>query len=259
VKGNGLRAATYVAVADLDPALADEVLALLARKGVAAYAVPTPPGERSLTPQGGDRLYVDTTAASRVRPLLAAHLTDAGTELRAPGGDLSGSAGPDSERWPSPPGAGAPPPHEDDLDVDAAFAQIVAGFAASAAEPTASLDDAAGAPSAPPPASPEPGRRAAGEWDDVVARTPAPAPEPEEEGFVPEVPPPISDTDLVTRLAWVALLAGPLVLFAAVLLGRQLAGWQVLVATASFVGGFVTLAARQRHNGDDDDDNGAVV
>ena len=50
MRGNGLSAEAYVAVADLDPGTADALLAALRDRGVAAYAAASPdPADRSPT------------------------------------------------------------------------------------------------------------------------------------------------------------------------------------------------------------------
>jgi general stress protein CsbA len=231
VRDNGLTAAAYDAVADLVPGQADAALARLADEGVAAYASPAP------ARPGVDRLYVDAAATDRARDVLAA--------LLAPASDGR-------------------------LDIDAAFADIVAGFADTAAgdpadSPVArwpapedletSTDPGAGSP-------PMPSRvvRSAPGWD-----VPEPAPEPPpptvdaEERFVPPPPPPLPETDASTRFAWAAVVTGPVLLVAAALTGWQPPDWLLGLAAVGFVGGFVALVARLKDRPDDDPDGGAVV
>jgi hypothetical protein len=76
-RDNGLRCAGYIAVGDVDPRVADDLLETLRSEGIAAYVSPTPsaqggyldvPVPTSLT----DRLYADSTQAERATELLAA-------------------------------------------------------------------------------------------------------------------------------------------------------------------------------------------
>ena len=93
MRGNGLQAETYVAVADLDPRTADVLLAELRERGVAAYAADSPdPGP------GGpvDRLYVDAEAEEQVRSMID---DQRGPEAaRSPGDDPLAARGRDHVR-----------------------------------------------------------------------------------------------------------------------------------------------------------------
>ncbi len=227
MRGNGLSAAAYVAVADLDPGTADVLLAALRDRGVAAYAAESP----EPVPEGPvDRLYVDVAEVEQARLLISDELAD------QTGGD-------------------APEADGNGLDVDAEFAAIVASFHSAPAGwgswPADEDVDPAG-PDDPLPAPP------VTSWEDLLRPVPEPVPDPEE-GYVPPPPPPLPETDVVSRFAWVAVLGGPALLFAAVLLGWQLADWMMLAAAVAFVGGFVTLVARLGDRPDDDSDDGAVV
>jgi hypothetical protein len=230
VRGNGLTAAAYVAVADLDAQLADTLLQALGERGVAAYAAPTPdldPQAADL-PGGVDRLYVDAEAEAEARALL--------DELasRGPAADDARSADP-----------------LDSLDFDAAFSQIVAGFD-TLVQPARPAEPPLSGPAGPPrPAT------AIG-WEDLLRPQPAPAPDPEER-YVPPPPPPLPRVDVSTRIAWVAALFGPILLFVAVLVNWQLPDALQLLAAVSFLAGFVALVAKLRTERDDDDDDGAVV
>jgi hypothetical protein len=101
-----------------------------------------------------------------------------------------------------------------------------------------------------PPKSPEPPKTP--EIDELE--------EDPEEHFVPAPPPPLPKTDAATKIAWIALVGGPLYLLVSVLLGRPVGPWTSFTAFAAFTGGFVALVARMRRDRDDDDpDDGAVV
>lgn len=78
--------------------------------------------------------------------------------------------------------------------------------------------------------------------------------------FVPAPPPPLPKTDLATKMAWLALLGGPLFLLAVVLLGQPIGEWTTFLAIAVCGGGFIALVSRLRQEHDEDDpDDGAVV
>jgi hypothetical protein len=81
----------------------------------------------------------------------------------------------------------------------------------------------------------------------------------DEERFVPPEPPPITSTDLASRLAWLGVLGGPLLLLLAALTWSRLPTLVVLMALSAFVGGFITLVARLPRDRDDGPDDGAVV
>lgn len=81
-----------------------------------------------------------------------------------------------------------------------------------------------------------------------------------EEGFVPPEPPPLPRGDLVTRLLWLGAIGGPLFLVIAAIAWRDAPQVLILGAVAAFAAGFVTLVVRMpRERGPDDDDDGAVV
>ena len=74
----------------------------------------------------------------------------------------------------------------------------------------------------------------------------------------PEAPP-ITSTDLSSRLAWLGVLGGPLVLLVAALTWSRLPTLMVIGALVAFVGGFVTLVMRLPRDRDGGPDDGAVV
>ena len=107
--------------------------------------------------------------------------------------------------------------HDDDLptaEVDARFADIVAGFATPTTDPVprwSALEDVDDAPETEPVAPEEPARpplssrllRSEPTPVDPVAHEVDPLDI--EEHFVPEPPPPLPEVDRFTRLAWAAL------------------------------------------------------
>jgi hypothetical protein len=67
---------------------------------------------------------------------------------------------------------------------------------------------------------------------------------PDEENFVPPVPPPLPSLDPVAKGAWVALFGGPAYLLIATMAGWAVPGWAAFLAVAAFVAGFATLVIR---------------
>ncbi|WP_052849383.1 hypothetical protein [Streptomyces avicenniae] len=149
----------------------------------------------------------------------------------------------------------------DPIDEEAAWAQIVAGYGDEPADPPGVWPKAAeidltdtvdrvlpsGESAAAPPLGPR-------DWD---------AAEDEEEAhFVPPEPPPLPEAALSTKLAWVAVIGGPLLLIVTVLLQQRMTWWIVTLGVGGFLGGFATLVTRLRDGHDDDwtePGNGAVV
>lgn len=268
-RGNGLVADSYAPLTDLPAHLADRLLDALREAGVAAYVTPTedPAAAAAAGSDGGsvDRLYVDTDMRSAAEGVLNVHLPGMGEggPTIATGGDLL-------ERTEEPGGTGDREQREaagPDRDDDAIWAEIVAGFddepegerpwpeqenVKEAREP-AEADDAND--DAEDDNSDRTGRL-------PLARVIKPADEPlppDDEGhYIPPPPPPLPSTDKVTKLAWAALVGGPLYLLVTVILGWEVPGWAAFLAVAAFIGGFVTLVLRM---GDDprDTDDGAIV
>ena len=78
-RGNGLSAATYAALADVQPQLADALLEVFRDEGIAAYvepAGPRPASDLSMPRLAGamDRLFVDSSERLRARGVLDARL-----------------------------------------------------------------------------------------------------------------------------------------------------------------------------------------
>lgn len=184
-------------------------------------------------------------------------------------------------------------PGERDADLDAAFAEIVAGWDDDPARPVPPwpvAEDLAGGPLSgeqsgeqlpePPSERSEPFSEQAAEQtrldrdrrtrDDLGASAQPPAglaaPGPRdwelaahpEEHYQPPEPPPLPRGDLAGQLAWAGLLLGPAFLLFAALFWRDVGQLWIAVAAAAFVGGFVALVVRLPATRGDDDD-GAVV
>ncbi len=80
-----------------------------------------------------------------------------------------------------------------------------------------------------------------------------------DEHYQPPEPPPLPRGDLAGQLAWAGLLLGPAFLLFAALFWRDVGQLWIAVAAAAFVGGFVALVVRLPATRGDDDDDGAVV
>ncbi len=110
----------------------------------------------------------------------------------------------------------------------------------------------------PAPAGPGPGGRP--RIVRPASSVPPPAP-PEDEDFVPPVPPPLPSLDPVAKGAWAALFGGPGYLLVATMAGWAIPGWAAFLAVAAFVGGFATLVIRmgEKPPRDSGPDDGAVL
>ncbi len=254
MRSNGLTAASYTPVADLDPRVADALLTDLKERGVAAY---TSPVESSSTsgfdrPEFRvdvlDRLFVDAAHADSVKAMLA----DQGPELVTSSDDLT-------------------------------WAQIVAGFDRPVEgdvqpwpvtedvdwSPNDETVDAETSDAGPPDRQTElrrwlSGRDATAASYDPSELEPAASgrndADGRDEGFVPAPPPPLPRLEPWQQLAWVGLIGGPVLLLAAVLFSIQLPTWITMLSVGGFIGGFVTLVATMNDRVDPDDpDHGAVV
>ncbi|MFJ8001661.1 hypothetical protein ACIQ7D_31930 [Streptomyces sp. NPDC096310] len=84
----------------------------------------------------------------------------------------------------------------------------------------------------------------------------------DEEGhFVPPEPPPLPESDVTSRFAWLAVIGGPVLMLIAVLLSWDMTWWLTTLCVGGFLGGFATLVARMDPDDDESDDpgRGAVV
>ncbi|MBW1601660.1 hypothetical protein JJV70_05950 [Streptomyces sp. JJ66] len=119
------------------------------------------------------------------------------------------------------------------------------------------------------------GREGAGAADDAPVRSftvyspgagprdwKAAEPSADEDHFIPPEPPPLPRPDTTTKFAWLAVLGGPALLLAAVLLQWDFTWWISVLGVGGFLGGFATLVTRLRDGDEDDWDDpgrGAVV
>lgn len=240
-RGNGLTADAYVPLADLTPQLADAMLAALREAGIAAYAVPAP-GELGgyldvrLPEEPTDRLYADASAREAAEEILESRLPELKEDYAA------------------------------SRDEDQIFAEIIASFdqpAAAGETPwpaEENIDDSADeADEADELDEKEQPGDSAGELT-LTARVVKPATDDDDDDhYIPPPPPPLPKPDAMTRVAWIALLGGPVYLVASVFLSWDVPSWAAFAAVAAFIGGFVALVLRMGDEPPDDDDNGAVV
>ncbi|MFI5524078.1 hypothetical protein [Streptomyces platensis] len=79
--------------------------------------------------------------------------------------------------------------------------------------------------------------------------------------FTPPEPPPLPKADVTAKFAWLAVIGGPLLLVAMVLLQQPVTWWITVLGIGGFLGGFATLVARMKDDDEDDDlpGSGAVV
>jgi hypothetical protein len=252
MRSNGLTAATYTPVADIEPPIAAALLDDLRALGVAAYTTPvqstSTPGFNGPEFLDGvrDRLYVDAASAAKVRDLIASrdpNLIDDNEDLTF----AQLVAGFDR-----PLGGTAPWPVAEDLAVD--DARLTDERDTAAAQAKTDLDDE------------QPQRRWGDGLDDdrssdgeFLAVTWRARPESDEDHFVPEPPAPLPHLEPYKQLAWAGVVGGPLALLIAALTGVSFPGWLSWFAIVGFIGGFVTLVATMSDDDDWDPDDGAVV
>jgi len=249
-RGNGLLAAEWGALVDVDPRLSSALLGRLAMAGVAAYVEPaggtSDPISRASTlpPRPLDRLWVDPTRADDARAAVGSEVREFGALLREddPAASTHGLVQPVPRgavgRVLTPPALPEPPRPTDD---DAQWRAIVASYERPA----------------PGPVRPWPAQ----EDLDPLPTWLEPEPVEDEGHFEPPPPPPVPRLRARTFGAAMALALGVLLLFAPQLFdlppsaGATLLG---MLLTAGGAGGLVWWMRDAREPGVDPDD-GAVV
>lgn len=286
-RDNGLDAADYAVVGDLDPRVGEHLLDLLAARGIAAYLQPSidvnPITRNSTVPaRPVDRLYADRAHLGTAREFL--RQLRAEEALDDPSGDLAREETPDPDRSggtgadelpPPDPGGEHTRPAASPAQFDATFAGIVAGFDRPV-DPTAATW-----PSAENVAEPESpvGSTSLGPIDarhitepSLIAGDDVLEPDPSAEQpdvsagepadrFVPPPPPPLPRLSRQATLGALAVLTGlALVLWPGA--GPFDRGESILLGFAAIFGGAVALILRLRPGTDPDDqhpDDGARV
>jgi hypothetical protein len=262
MRDNGLTAAAYTSLGGIDPLVADPVLTALAEAGIAAYsAIPgeststadtagrsaevdgatgertdaplkaerpeTEAEARARVPAGFEELFVDADAIDRARPVIERSTEDAEwkslvEQFNAP--SAPGHDGGDSPvpRWPA------------SEDVDDKYEPLI--------------DVPAGLPIEDKSDEDEEDEKPAKKADDP------------HDHYVPPEPPRGPRLDWISRIAWLGLIGGPLLLIAAAVLDFG-TGRITTLAVVGFIGGFLTLVIRMKDRlpPDDTPDDGAVV
>ena len=264
MRDNGLTADGYTSVGGIDPLIADSVLTALAEAGIAAYCgtpdesrttdaadaearttEPTDEGvgaeaaekpeapakaeEPARVPAGFEEIFVDAEAVDRARPVIERSTEDAEWESlveqfnapSAPGHDGGESPVP---RWPA------------SEDVDEKYEPLIdvpAGLVVG--------DDK-------------------DDDEDEKETPPAKRADDPHDHFVPPEPPRGPRLDWISRIAWLGLIGGPLLLILAAVLDFG-TGRITTIAVVGFIGGFLTLVIRMKDRlpPDDTPDDGAVV
>ncbi|GAB3419136.1 hypothetical protein [Flindersiella endophytica] len=296
MRGNGLEASSYVAIADLDPRVADNMLEILREAGVAAYAEPCLPQqglllEVTLPPAPLDRLHVDREEALRARQMLRELLAASGESGSAPGtGSVSTGSGETAkpERPTAEAGAGDDPDPELEARVDTAgaagpagdrtpedddliWAQIVEAYERESKDPvnpwpavedtdddgdSEGSDDSGGGTARGRDSSDSAAGSTEAETEAADSET---ATTVEQERYVPPPPPPLPKLDPITKLCWGVTLSGPVLMLLAAFAGGYVPAWFLPLGVVAFVGGFVALVFRMRGGPPDESDDGAVV
>jgi hypothetical protein len=276
MRDNGLTAAAYTSLGGIDPLVADPVLTALAEAGIAAYCAT--PGESRTTeadepaaqaeaapaeasaeqPTAGDEgdspapaeaaaaepaakakaearariatgldeIFVDADAVDRARPVIERSTEDAEwksliEQFNAPSAPGHGGGESPVPRWPA------------SEDVDEKYEPLIDVPAAMAIEDKP---------------------------DDEDEDKPAKKADDPHDHYVPPEPPRGPRLDWISRIAWLGLIGGPLLLTAAAVLDFG-TGRITTLAVVGFIGGFVTLVIRMKDRlpPDDTPDDGAVV
>ncbi|MPQ97671.1 hypothetical protein GB931_07000 [Modestobacter sp. I12A-02628] len=249
-RDNGLDAALWSPLRDVDPRVGEHLLDVLREEGIAAYLDPSAHVDEYtrtvfLPSPPSDRLFVDRSQRSLARQVVEQHADDHADAPTAP-----------------------PAPALDaGLDHEAEWARIVAGYEAehgrtpvehgepdvARGEPAA---DAVGSPPRPAaPAHREPAREPA--RDAAEELRPLEWAAPPEEHFEPPPPPPLSAPAPASLYACLLIALGVLLVFAPGLL-RVSGDAGILLGVLALVGGVTVLVSRMRDR-DEDDDDGAVV
>jgi hypothetical protein len=297
-RNNGLFAAEYAVVGDVDPRVGEHLLDVLGNRGIAAYLQPSAdqhPITRLTTLPGRpvDRLFVDRRELTTAREFF-----DIATA------DTAGAIDPDGLNAPPAPAA------RSTSEFESAWASIVASFDAPPAagprpwpaseddnrggagrpmsdptraipdttwpplnDPTISTSDpmaSSGVPSASPPPAPEPPRSLRDGNDnldgpslldglDTFGRD---LPDDEDdEDYHPPAPPPLPRFAGITVIGMLGIIVGIAVIIYPALLPVSTGFSEVLGGTCLVAGGIALIARLRSGDEDDDDDpdNGAVV
>jgi hypothetical protein len=223
-RNNGLDAALWSPLSDVDPRIGEHLLDLLHAVGIAAYLEPSAnvePYTRSVTLPSppSDRLFVDRARRAEARVVVDEHAPPA-----AEAGDAARASAPER------------PAVRPAVDEDAEWARIVAAFEAENGR-SVIADEPSAAPPPPPHEVP------------VLDRP--------DEHYEPPAPPPLPAPSPAALYAVLLLIGGVLLVGAPGLL-RLSADLGLVLGVAAIAGGAAMLVSRMRDRSDDGDD-GAVV
>ncbi|MEN3359860.1 MAG: hypothetical protein V7637_3842 [Mycobacteriales bacterium] len=266
-RDNGLDAAAFVPLADVDPRIGEHLLEVLGAAGVPAYLEPSvdiEPYTRALALPSPptDRLWVDREQRQAARQIIETEAEQAGQSgLGPPGRPREVAAGEAADVW------SRSLPDDDEEQI---WRQIVASYEAETADPVPPWPavedtDPPGAAGTDEDADPDrPRWRRTGDPDAATAdpllpgELPPGAPD-EEEHYVPPPPPPVPRLSRQAVLALALLLIGLVLVFAPGQVGlEQETG--LLFGVVSILSGAGVLILRLRDSrSDDDPDDGAVV
>jgi len=235
-RDNGLDAALWSPLRDVDPRVGEHLLELLREAGIAAYLEPSAdvsPYTRTvhLPSPPSDRLFVDRTRTVEARGLVERN-ADELARLRPPVRRQLRA----------------------DLDEEAEWRRIVAALES---EQRASVEagDAGGAGGEPEP-EPEP---APPPPPPVAAAAPVESdPLEAEEHFEPPPPPPLRAPSPASLYAVLLIAAGALLVFAPQLVGLS-GDLAVVLGVGGVAAGVAVLVSRMRERSVEDGDDGAVV
>jgi hypothetical protein len=218
-RDNGLDAALWSPLRDVDPRVGEHLLDVLWAAGIAAYLEPSAdvaPYTRNvyLPSPPSDRLFVDRARRAEARALVEAQAVD----------DPARTAPERSRLRP-------------DLDEDAEWAAIVASFEAENGR--APVEDAPA--DTPPPAPAEP---------DVLDRP--------DEHFEPPPPPEVPLPKPSTLYSFLLVAVGIVLIWAPSVIGLS-DDLGLVLGFAAVAGGVGTAVSRMRERSTDDGDDGAVV
>jgi hypothetical protein len=224
-RDNGLRCAGYVAVGDLDPRVADDLLETLRAEGIAAYVTPTPGArggylEVTLPSRMTDRLFADSTHAERAKELLgeAPQPVEPDTPARRDG--------------------------EPEIDFESAWQQLLGSLQSNPSASGAQWPAAEGVTQVPV------------ELPSEAFQLPIGGDPALDEHYVPPPPPPLPRLRRVTVISLLSILAGLLIL-ATNLDGGDLVWLAVLAILAG--GGALIYHVKEGPPPDSGWDDGAVV
>jgi hypothetical protein len=248
-RDNGLSAAQYGVVGDVDPRVGEHLLDVLACAGIAAYLQPASdlhPVTRTTTlpDRPTDRLFADSEHLHTARKYLTQVEAPTGSDDSADTADTGTSL------------------NMDDVDIDEAWAGIVAGFNE---EPSDAPTDEDARPSISRPVDAswvlgDPRQTGADEPSllDALDTFGADVADDDDEGYIPPPPPPVPLPSGSAVAGILAVAGGLWVFFAPGVLPVD-ATLALLVGFCSLVSGVGILIWRLRPGDEDDPDDGAVV